>query len=185
MKNSDMAKDVKTRLDRPVVLTGMMGTGKSHVGRLLAIALDLPFADSDRLIEEDAGCTVAEIFSRDGEERFRVAEKKAVLGLLSKGTMIVATGGGALMDTETRDAVFSKTVTIWLKSDPKLLAERLDKATNRPLLSGGDKVATLEKLLAAREPVYRQANIAIDTVEGSVERTTEETLKALHKFLKD
>lgn len=185
MDETSIAQEIKTRLDRPVVLTGMMGAGKSHIGRLLAEALGIPFADSDRLVEERAGYRIAEIFARDGEVKFRSAEKAVILELLEQGVQVIATGGGALMDEETLAAVRENAVSIWLKADLAPLTGRLANAKDRPLLAGGNIRQTLENLLSKREPVYRQADITVNTIEGAIDQTAHEALKALHEFLEN
>lgn len=180
-------KEIAARLDRPVVLTGMMGAGKSHVGRLLAELLGLPFVDTDRQVEEQAGCTVAEIFRRDGEARFRAVEKAVVVSALGQGPRIIAIGGGALMDAETLAAVLNGAVSVWLKVDPAVLTQRLEKsakAGDRPLLAEVDVGAKLRELLAVREPVYSRADIKVETVDGSAAQTAEEVVKALKEFLR-
>ncbi len=187
MKNSNNisapVKAVEEKLGRPVVLIGMMGAGKSHVGRLLAEALDLEFVDSDRKIEEEAGCKISDIFEREGEEKFRVLEESVISALLGSGPVVVAVGGGAVMNQNTAQAIWDKAISIWLDADIDLLADRVGKSKKRPLLAGGDPKEILENLLKQREPIYRKADITVQSVENSVPETVNNVVMALQDFL--
>lgn len=156
-------KFILENLTRPIVLIGMMGAGKSHVGRKLADLLGLPFADSDRHIEAAAGGTVSEIFTRDGEERFRAAERRVICDLLNPPLKVIATGGGAIMNPETAADIKENAVSIWLNADTDTLERRIGSAKTRPMLAGKNVREVLEGLLKQREPVYKKADITIDS----------------------
>src|ERR1700722_18274413 len=141
-------------LRKTVALVGMMGAGKTSLGRRLAARLEVPFRDADHEIETAAGLTVAEIFEKFGEPYFRDGERRVIARLLSDAPHVLATGGGAYMDPATRAAMKEKAFTIWLKAPVEFLVSRVKKRDTRPLLRGGDLKETIEKLLAAREPVY-------------------------------
>lgn len=174
---------IKDKLSAPVVLVGMMGSGKSHTGRMLADRLGLDFYDSDSLIEERAGCKVSEIFERFGEEKFRESEKDVISGLLDQPSCIIATGGGAVMNEETLQAIKDKAISVWLKPDITLLAERLRDKTDRPLLQGNDLAGTLEELMAARELYYARADITLEIAAGTEKETLARLIKSLSEYL--
>lgn len=152
-------------LNRTIALVGMMGAGKTSVGRRLAARLGVPFRDADHEIEAAAGLTVAEIFARFGEGHFRDGERKVIARLLEEPPHVLATGGGAFMDEATRSAMANAAFTIWLKAPVGLLLSRVKKRETRPLLKDGDMQATLERLLAAREPVYAKADMTLDSAD--------------------
>ncbi len=164
--------------DRSIVMVGLMGAGKTAVGRLLAQRLGLPFADADVEIERAAGKTITEIFTDHGEEEFRRGEKKVIARLLEKGPQVLATGGGAFMDEEIRKNIERLGLSIWLSASLNLLYERVKRRTNRPLLMQGNMKETLRELIDARYPVYAKANIemasksapARNTVNGLIEK---------------
>jgi shikimate kinase len=168
------------KLNRTVALVGMMGAGKTSIGRRLAARLDVPFRDADHEIEAAAGLTVAEIFARFGEPYFRDGERRVIARLLSDGPHVLATGGGAFMDESTRAAMRLSAFTIWLKAPVEVLLARVKKRDSRPLLKDGNMRETLEKLLAAREPVYAQADLVVECADGPhgamVDRITAELL---------
>lgn len=167
-----------------MTLVGMMGTGKSHIGRRLAEMLRVPFRDSDRLVEHKAGMSIDEIFEKFGEPKFREAEKNAILELLGGGVNVIATGGGCVMNADAMQAIGEKSVSIWIKSDAANIARRLKSGKNRPLLQNGDPETILRELMEKREPFYAKANIAVESVEGSVEQTLNAALRELRGFLK-
>ena len=164
-------------LNRTIALVGMMGAGKTSVGRRLAQRLAVPFCDADHEIEAAAGLTVAEIFERFGESHFRDGERKVIARLLHEPPHVLATGGGAFMDETTRAAMTQSAFTIWLKAPLHLLMARVKKRETRPLLKEGDMRATLENLLAVREPVYAKADMTLDSADephgAAVERIVE------------
>lgn len=150
-----------TRLARPVVLVGMMGSGKTAVGTALAARLGLPFRDTDAAMEEAARMSVAEIFARDGEDFFRDRESEVLRRVLAAGPAIVSTGGGAFLREANRAAIDSAGVSVWLKAGGDLLWSRVRQKGGRPLLMTADPKATLLALLAAREPAYAQARLVV------------------------
>ena len=170
-------------LGRNIVLIGMMGAGKSSVGRRLAAALDLPFVDADAEIEQAANLTIAEIFSTYGEDHFRQGERKVIARLLAGGPNVIATGGGAFMNDETRADIGRHAISLWLKASLPLLMERVQRKVNRPLLSEADPEAVIKRLLAVREPVYATADIAVASRDTAHSVIVGDALKALEDFL--
>jgi shikimate kinase len=152
-------------LNRTVALVGMMGAGKTSIGRRLAVRLGVPFRDADQEIEAAAGLTVAEIFARFGEAYFRDGERRVIQRLLAEPPHVLASGGGAYMDPATRAAMKDAAFTVWLKVPLDVLLGRVRKRETRPLLNNGDMRGTLEKLLAAREPVYAEADMILETAD--------------------
>jgi shikimate kinase len=153
------------KLNRTVALVGMMGAGKTSVGRRLAARLAVPFRDADHEIEAAASLTVAEIFARFGEAHFRDGERKVIARLLDEPPHVLATGGGAFMDEATRTAMRKAAFTIWLKAPIGLLMSRVKKRDSRPLLQEGDMRATMERLLTIREPVYAVADMVLESAD--------------------
>ena len=166
------------KLTRTVALVGMMGAGKSSIGRRLATRLAVPFKDADSEIEHAAGCTISEIFERFGEPAFRDGERKVIARLLTEPPLIVATGGGAYMDASTREKLKAGAVTIWLRAPVDVLLARTSRRDNRPLLKGGDARATLERLLGERGPTYALADHTLDS-QDEPHATTVERIVAL------
>ena len=183
MKQDEIINIIRAELDRPVVLIGMMGSGKSHIGRQLAAALGLEFYDTDSAIVEKAGASIAEIFERDGEAKFREAEKNTILELLAHGPCIIATGGGLPVNAQSRDAIKKKAVSVWLDADIDTLVERTAKNQNRPLLKHDNPAVVLEDLLAQRRDVYAQADITVDSSAGAAIDATTQITKLLCEFL--
>ncbi len=153
-------------LKRTVALVGMMGAGKSSIGRRLATRLGVAFKDADSEIEAAAGCTISEIFERYGEPAFRSGERKVIARLLTEAPHVMATGGGAFMDTATRATLKTSAVTIWLKAPVEVLLARTQRRDSRPLLRSGDPRETLTRLLTERTPVYQEADYTIDSEDG-------------------
>lgn len=151
------------KADRPIVLVGMMGAGKTSVGRRLAARLGVPFWDSDEEIEKAAGASVTDIFERFGEDQFRCAEHRVIRCLLQSGPGIIATGGGALMNEATRGHILKEADTVWLRADPVILLRRIGVDHTRPLLSRGDPLVILRKLIEERSPVYALAAMVVDS----------------------
>jgi shikimate kinase len=176
--------DLRTLLRRPVVLVGLMGSGKTRLGQKLAGMLDIEFHDADRAIEDRAGYSIAEIFQRDGEEKFRDVEKKTMLELLDKGICVIASGGGAVTNETVRAALKEKSVAVWLKADVKELAQRLRNAQDRPLLKNGNPQEILEVMERKRAPLYGQSDLAVDTAGLSPEQAISALIKGLYGFLK-
>ena len=154
------------KLNRTVALVGMMGAGKSSVGRRLAARLAVVFRDADSEIESAAGCTISEIFERYGEPAFRDGERKVIARLLGETPHVLATGGGAFIDPATHEKLKQHAVTIWLKAPVELLLARTQRRDTRPLLRTGDPRATLERLLESRTLIYSQADFTIDSKDG-------------------
>jgi shikimate kinase len=154
------------KLEKTLVLVGMMGAGKTSVGRRLASTLGVPFRDADVEIEAAAGCTINEIFERFGEPAFRSGERKVIARLLSDPPHVLAAGGGAFIDAETRERIKERAVSIWLRAPLELLIQRVLRKDTRPLLRNTDSRATLERLLRDREPIYSQADIVVESDEG-------------------
>ena len=164
---------------RSVALVGMMGVGKTNVGRRLALRLGLPFRDVDAEIERDAGRSVAELFAHEGEAGFRSRERQAMQRLLMGGPLVLATGGGAFMDAETRRVMRNRAVSIWLRCDLPLLLRRLAACTDRPLLRGGDPAEVLDRLMTLRHPVYAEADLVFDSIDEDADATTARVHAAL------
>ena len=169
------------QLKRTVALVGMMGAGKSSVGRRLAVKLGVPFRDADSEIEAAAGCTIAEIFERFGEQDFRDGERRVIARLLGEEPHVLATGGGAFMDGATRAAMKEHALTVWLKTPIHVLLARVKKKDTRPLLKGRDPKQTIEALLALREPVYAQADITLECPDESHQSALEQILVELRQ----
>jgi shikimate kinase len=177
--------DVTSALGRrSVVLVGMMGAGKSTIGRRLAARLRLPFLDADIEIEAaHAGMTIPEIFATHGEPYFRDGEARVIARLLDSGPAVIATGGGAFMREETRNRVRDKAVSIWLKADVDVIMKRVRRRADRPLLQTEDPVATVSRLLEAREPVYATADLTIGSRDVPHDRVVDECIDALRARL--
>jgi shikimate kinase len=162
-----------------VVLVGLMGAGKSTIGRRLASHLGLNFIDSDNEIVEAAGCSIADIFESYGETIFRDLEQRVLLRLLSGEPCVIATGGGAFIQPAIRAAINEKSVSVWLKADLEILLERVSRRDTRPLLKTGDKGTILNRLMEERYPIYAQAHITIDSNAGLHETVVEKIVEAL------
>ena len=169
---------------RSVVLVGMMGAGKSTIGRRLATRLRLPFLDADIEIEAaHAGMTIPEIFATHGEPYFRDGEARVIARLLDNGPSVVATGGGAFMREDTRNRIRDKAVSIWLKADADVIMKRVKRRADRPLLQTEDPAATVRRLLEAREPVYQSADLTIWSRDVPHDRIVDECIDALRARL--
>lgn len=162
--SDDNIATIVSRLDgRSIVLIGLMGAGKTTIGRRLAKKLDMPFADADTEIEKAAGKTVPEIFEEHGEQYFRDGERRVIDRLLQETPRVLATGGGAYMSEATRAAIADKAVSVWLKADFELLMKRVRKRSNRPLLQTDDPEAVMHKLINERYPVYAGSDIVVES----------------------
>ncbi len=168
---------------RSLVLVGLMGAGKTSIGRRLALRLGLPFRDADAEIEQAAGCTVAELFSRHGEPAFREGERRVIRRLLAGPPAVLATGGGAYMDAETRACIRAHGVSIWLRCSLATLVRRTAGRGHRPLLNGGNPQALLAELMAKRHPIYAEADIIVQCGEDSPDATTGRVLASLHSYV--
>lgn len=171
------------RTPKTIVLIGMMGAGKTCIGRRLAARLGLSFVDADSKIAEAAGCSVSDIFSLHGEAAFRDGERRVIARLLEEPVHVLATGGGAFMDERTRAKIRERGISVWLRADLELLLKRVSRRSTRPLLKRGDPRQVLEKLMAERYPVYAQADIIVDSLEAPPELTVERVLQALSEHL--
>ena len=171
------------RLDRPIVLVGLMGAGKSTVGRRLARRLGLPFVDSDAAIEDAAGFSAAEIFDRYGEADFRDGERRLVARLVDGQVRVIATGGGAFVDPRTRELLNDKAITVWLDAPIDILAERTGRRNTRPLLRNGDRKATLERLASERGSAYAEAHIHVRSGNGAHRDVVDSIIEALGAHL--
>lgn len=167
---------------RSVALVGLMGAGKSTVGRRLANKLGRPFIDSDDEIEKAAGLSVADIFALHGEEEFRRVEQKVLTRLLSEPPQVLATGGGAYLSAETRDLMRDKAVTVWLNADLETLWKRVSRRNHRPLLRRPDAKEVLSNLFDQRRPIYELADLAVHSVDGPHSRTVTSIIKALETW---
>jgi shikimate kinase len=156
-----------------------MGVGKTSIGRRLAHALGLPFRDADAAIEEAAGCTIAEIFDKYGETAFRDGERRVISRLLDDPVHVLATGGGAFVNPDTRKLMKDKALTIWLKADLPVLARRLVRKDNRPLLTGRDPMAVLQEQADARYGAYGEADLVIETADAPHTHAVDAILSAL------
>lgn len=162
-----------------IVLIGMMGAGKTTVGRRLAKRLDLDFVDSDAEIEKAAQMSVADIFESYGESYFRDGERRVLTRLLDEGTKVIATGGGAFMDAETRKLISGKATVVWLEASLDVLVERTSRRDTRPLLRNGDPKETLSGLLDERTPVYEQADVVVKSSDGPHDTVVTSIIDAL------
>ncbi len=175
---------INARLDgRPVVLIGLMGAGKTTVGRRLARRLNLPFVDADAEIESAAGRTVAEIFAEDGEAFFRSGEERVIARLLASGPHVLATGGGAWMSEKTRDLVARTAISVWLRADLDVLMERVSRRPGRPLLQNPDPRAVMKELMDARYPLYARADITVESREAPHQAIVNDIIQALAAWL--
>lgn len=167
-------------VSRTIVLVGLMGAGKSCIGQRLAARLGLPFTDADDEIEQAAGCSIPDIFELYGESAFRDGEKRVIARLIDGPVQVLATGGGAFMNAETRALIARRATSVWLRADLDLLLSRTARrGGGRPLLARNDRRATLERLMAERHPVYAEAEIMVDSANESPDVTVERVLAAL------
>mgnify|MGYP000082482427 CR=1 FL=1 len=164
---------------RSIVLIGLMGAGKTTVGRRIAQNLELPFIDADQEIEAAAGETIPEIFKHRGEAAFREGECRVIARLLANGPQVLATGGGAFMDAKTRANIAARGVSIWLRAELDVLMRRVSRRNNRPLLNQGDPRATMERLINERYPIYAEADITVESLEGPHETVVEDVIAKL------
>lgn len=166
-------------VDRAIVLVGLMGAGKSSIGRRLATRLNMKFTDADSEIETAAGCSIADFFERHGEPAFREGERRVIARLLDEGPRVLATGGGAFIDPDTRRLLAEKAVTVWLNAELNLLVKRCARRDTRPLLRAGDPREILASLMEERYPIYSQADITVETDDGPHGETVDKIVAAL------
>ncbi|TCD13748.1 shikimate kinase [Oricola cellulosilytica] len=168
---------------RSVVLVGLMGAGKSAIGRKLAAMLELPFVDADSEIEAASQMTVADLFEQYGEPEFRALEKRVIARVLKGGPRVLATGGGAFMNEQTRQTIARRGVSIWLSADIDLLMERVSRRQNRPLLQNPDPRMVMQKLIAERYPVYAHADVEVPSQDVSKDEMAARVVEAVATFL--
>jgi shikimate kinase len=168
-----------SEIDRPIALVGLMGVGKTTIGRRLAKRLNLEFVDSDSEIEQAAGCTIVEIFERFGEAYFRDGERRVIARLVSGPPKVIATGGGAFIDPETRALILNTCVAVWLDADLKLLAERVARRDTRPLVRGKNALEVLTELARQRNPLYGEAHIHMRSEAGPHDNMVERIIQAI------
>lgn len=179
-----MAMTADPRLRRKTIaLVGLMGVGKSSIGRRLSVALDLPFRDADAEVEAAAGRTISEIFESFGEDAFRDGERRVIARLMDEGPHVLATGGGAFINDETRALIKARAISVWLKADLELLARRIGRKDTRPLVRGKDPLEVLTALAAERDPIYAQADIVVETGDTPHHEAVEAVIRALTTHL--
>ncbi len=181
--DAQVAQEPLTGPERSIVLVGLMGAGKSSIGRRLGAGLGCPFVDADREIEKAGGCTIEEIFERHGEAAFRDGERRVIARLLSDPRQVLATGGGAFMDPRTRAAIREQGISVWLRADLDLLVRRTGRRNNRPLLKGKDRRVILQGLIDERYPVYAEADVAVDIDDSPPDVTTNRVRAAIEAFM--
>ncbi len=174
-----MANPQSLRSPKTVVFVGLMGVGKTCIGKRLAQRLELPFIDADKEIEEAARCTIPEFFERYGEQQFREGERRVILRLLDNPVHVLSTGGGAFMDPQTRASIRERAISIWLRADLDLMLRRVSRRNDRPLLQVADPRAKLQELIDQRYPVYAEADITVDSMDGPPDATLERVMGAL------
>ncbi len=168
---------------RSIVMVGLMGCGKTSVGRRLATLLDIPFVDADEEIEKSADKSIKEIFADHGEDYFRNGERRVIARLLKNGPQVLATGGGAYMNAETRANIAAMGMSVWLKGDLAILMRRVRKRSNRPLLQTADPEATMRQLMDMRYPVYALANVTVESREVPHDVMANTVIDALYDYL--
>ena len=181
--NDPAIAELAARIDRPIVLVGLMGTGKSTIGRKLAELLELDFVDADDAIVEAAQMSISEIFEQFGEPYFRDGERRVLARLIEERHGIIATGGGAFVNDETRALILSEAIAVWIDCDLDVLVERTSRKDTRPLLRDGDPKAILAKLYEERAPLYRQAPIHVSSESGPHIETALAIIEAINRWL--
>jgi shikimate kinase len=165
-----------------IVMVGLMGAGKTAIGRRLAARLGLPFVDADEEIEAAAGSSINDIFERHGEASFRDGERRVIARLLDGPPIVLATGGGAFMDAETREQIAAKGISVWLRADIDTLVRRTSRRNNRPLLKNGDPREILVRLMEQRHPIYQLADIIVDSLDAPAEETLKNVFDAVEAY---
>lgn len=185
VRQAELARSIRQSLGaRSIVMIGLMGAGKTSVGKRLATILDMPFNDADQEIEKAAGKSINDIFAENGESYFRDGERRVIARLLNDGPKVLATGGGAFMHPETRENIADAGISIWLRADIDTLMARVSRRDNRPLLKASNPRAVMEKLIGDRYPVYAQADIVIESREVAHDLIVEEIVRALQSCKK-
>ncbi len=179
MSQNSVPTNPASPTDRMIVLVGLMGAGKSCVGRRVAQRINVPFVDADAEVETAAGCSIADIFTQYGEEAFRDGERRVIARLLEGPPAVLATGGGAFMDDETRRLILNGSTSIWLRADLDTLVSRTAGRSHRPLLNEGEPREILAKLIEQRYPIYAEADIIVDTGSDSATVTCDRVIDAL------
>jgi shikimate kinase len=180
--SQDGTADVPDPPKETIVMVGLMGAGKTSIGRRLAARLGLPFVDADDAIEEAAKSSISDIFERLGEQSFRDGERRVIARLLDDSPIVLATGGGAFMDPDTRALIAAKGISIWLRADIDTLVRRTSRREDRPLLKNGDPREILTNLMNVRYPIYEQADITVDSHDAPAENTLQQVLEALEAY---
>ncbi|MEQ8734668.1 MAG: shikimate kinase [Rhodospirillaceae bacterium] len=177
-RNTDISNQIQLP-DKTIVLVGLMGAGKSCVGRRIAQQLDIPFLDADAEVEAAAGCSIVDIFERYGEDEFRDGERRVIARLLDGPPSVIATGGGAFIDQQTRKLIHENGLSVWLRADLDTLVVRTAGRTHRPLLNSGDQREILSNLIEQRYPIYAEADITVETGSDSANVTCNRVLDAI------
>lgn len=175
----------KLKLPKSLVLVGMMGAGKTSIGRRVAARLGVPFVDADDEIEAAAGCSIEDIFETYGEAAFRDGERRVIERLLGKPVQVVATGGGAFADPDTRKAIIGRCISVWLRAEPEVLWRRVSRRSDRPMLMTENPRATLEQLIEKRYPLYAEADITVDSIDGPPEDVVEAVIAAVKDYVSE
>ncbi|MAV47352.1 MAG: shikimate kinase [Alphaproteobacteria bacterium TMED89] len=183
-RNKSLAKALHGTIDRPIVLVGLMGCGKSSVGKVIAPLLDLEFFDSDTEIENAAGMSIAEIFENYGEPEFRSLERRVFERLLDGQPKVIAAGGGAFVQDDTRAVIQEGSISIWLQAKLAVLVARTQRRSNRPILAGKDHRTVLRELMDKRRPAYEQATLRVFSGPESVDKTVRAALDALKGYFR-
>jgi shikimate kinase len=171
-------------LEKPIILIGLMGSGKTTIGSRLAKRLDLPFIDTDEEVERQVGCSIANIFKYEGEDFFRKAEYKIVKKILAKEPCIIATGGGAFINPAIRQLIDNFGISIWLRASLEVLLNRVVRRKTRPILEEGDKKQILQELIATRYPIYLESDITIDSDNFPHNMVVDSIITALDQYIK-
>ena len=177
-----MAEFSAAVLDRPVVLIGLMGAGKSTIGRRLGARLGIPFVDADAEIEKAAGSSIEDIFAAHGEQAFRDGERRVIARLLKDPVHVLATGGGAFIEPATRELIRGSGISVWLRAELDVLLRRVKRRNDRPLLREGDPQEILRQLMDDRYPIYAEADVTVDTADAPHETVVRDILQKLEEF---
>lgn len=184
-KNKYIIEAIHRNLKKPITIIGLMGAGKTKLGRMLGHALDLPFYDSDHEIEAAAGMSIPDIFEKFGEPYFRDGEQRVIQRILSERVCVLATGGGAIMNDVTAKTIWNDTISIWIKADLDVMVQRTSETDNRPLLKTGNPRDILKNLMTLRYPTYEKADIMVKSHPDVAGLTCQEALEKLHHYLEN